>query len=117
MISEQLARALAQNAAQALGLLAALGFIFGITRWRKALRKDYLLSFLVFLFGTAVSQAPVMIAGMTGWGVDMILLSAAGRLTQDIGAVLFIRACLAGVCADWIWKAIVLGAAVLVLVT
>lgn len=108
MVSLDLASAIARNAAQALGLLAFAGFTVGLFRWRHARRKDFLLAFIVFLLGTTIAQLPVQIGGMTGWNADLVLLSGIGRVTQDVGAVLFIRASLVGECPPWGWKSIVL---------
>lgn len=108
LMSLEAASAIARNAAQALGLICFAGFLAGLVRWPHAKRLDFLLAFLVFMFGTVVAQLPVYIGGMTGWGVDLVLLSGVGRWTQNLGGALFIRVMLLGQCPPWTWKAIVL---------
>lgn len=101
------------NAAQALGFLAFAGVITGMIRWRHAGRRDLLLAVIIFLLGTFIAQLPVHIGGMVNWSADMILLSAAGRLIQVLGAVLFIRASLQDEWPDWAWMIVVTAVALL----
>lgn len=106
-ISMRLAAAIGENAAEALALLAVAGVVSGLLRWHKAARRDFMASFIIFLLGTALAQLPVYLGGMVGWGVDLIVVSAAGRLVQNLGAVLFIRASLRDECGPWGWRTIV----------
>lgn len=106
----------AKFAALALGLFSVAGFFAGLWRIRSALRLDLLLAWIVLAAGTTVAQSPVYIGGMTGWGVDLVTLSGAGRALQCLGVVLFVRGVFRGVCSDWGWRAIavfVLGLAAL----
>jgi hypothetical protein len=107
MIDPKVVSMIANNTAQALGLLAAAGLIAGIVRWRYAVRRDLLFSFIVFLLGTFVAQLPVHIGGMVGWGSALILLATAGRLIQLLGSILFLRASLRDHCPWWGWMAVV----------
>lgn len=101
------------NAAQALGFLAFAGVITGLIYWRHAVRRDLLTAVIIFLLGTFIAQLPVHIGGMVNWSVNMILLSAVGRLIQVLGSVLFIRASLQGKWPDWVWMMVVLAVALL----
>lgn len=104
------ASAIAKNAAECLGMLALAGALAGMWRWPGARRRDFLAAFIVFLLGTFVAQLPVLIAGMTGWGIEMVALSAFGRVVQNIGAALFIWAALRDVCGPWGWVAVLAAA-------
>lgn len=98
---------IATNTAQALCLLAAAGALAGMIRWPNAARHDFLLSFIVFLWGTFIAQLPVHLGGMVGWGPGLILLATIGRLVQLIGSILFMRASLRDYCRWWGWIAVV----------
>ncbi len=100
--------ALGVNSSQALALLALVGFGAGLFRWRAAARRDFLLAFLIFLFGSAVREVPVYFVGMQGWSLDWVLLSGVARLVQLVGVVLFVRAALRDHCGPWGWWAVVL---------
>lgn len=101
------------NAAEALGFLSFAGVITGMIRLRDAARRDLLLAVIIFLLGTFIAQLPVHFSGMVNWSADMILLSAAGRLIQVLGGVLFIRASLRGEWPDWAWMIVVVAVALL----
>jgi hypothetical protein len=107
MIDPKTVSLIANNTAQALGLLAAAGVIAGLIRWPRAVRKDLLFAFLVFLFGTFIAQLPVHIGGMVGWGPGLILLATAGRFIQLLGSIFFLRAALRDYCAWWGWISVV----------
>ena len=102
-ITMEQAAAFSRNAAQALGLMAFVGMLAGLARWKHAARKDFLLSFIIFLLGTVISQVPVHLGGMTGWGPDLVFLSGVGRMVQNLGAALFIVASLRDHCPRWGW--------------
>lgn len=105
--------ALGVNTSQALALLALIGVGAGLLRWRNATRRDFLLAFLIFLFGTALREVPVYFAGMSAWSINWVLLSGISRVVQLIGVVLFVRASLRDHCGPWGWKAVVFGVLIL----
>lgn len=107
-ISLRTAADIGENAAEVLALLAMAGVASGLRRWHKVSRKDFMASFIIFLLGTTLAQLPVYVGGMVGWGVDLIVVSAIGRLVQNLGAVLFIRASLRDECGPWGWRATVI---------
>lgn len=113
MINSAMLGSIAVNAAQALGLLSIAGVMAGMIRWRRAARRDLLLSVIVFLFGTGIAQIPIQLSGASNWPPEMVYFSALGRLVQVLGAVLFIRASLRGEWPDWGWKFVVLAIALM----
>lgn len=102
-ITMEQAATFSRDAAQALGLMAFVGMLAGLARWKHAARKDFLFAFIVFLLGTVIAQVPVHIGGMTGWGPDLVFLSGVGRMVQNVGAALFIVASLRDRCPRWGW--------------
>lgn len=99
-----------KNAAECLGVMAIVGAVVGLFRLRTAARRDFILAWFVVMMGTVIVQVPVYLGGMTGWGVDLVFLSAVGRIVQNIGAILFVRAVLRDVCPAWAWKVFAAGA-------
>lgn len=108
----EIASAYSRNAAQALGLFAVAGFVAGLLQMRDAVRPDLLAAWIVLAAGTALAQLPVQLAGMTGWGVEMVSLSGTARTIQCLGVILFVRGVFRDKCGGWPWAivtAVVLG--------
>ena len=103
---------LTANASQMLGLLAVVGVLAGAYRWRSAVRRDFLFSFMVFLAGTALRELPVLLGGVSGWSPELVALSGAARVLQIAGAVLFVRVALREACGEWGWISVLFVACV-----
>lgn len=97
------ASAIGRHAAETVALFSVAGMLAGLWRYRWAERPDLLRAVLVFLLGTAIAQLPVYIGGMTGWGPDLVLVSAIGRYIQCAGCALFVRGSLKGQAPPWAW--------------
>ena len=111
MIDEQSVVWFSRNVAEMLMILAAVGALTGLLRWRNAQRKDFITAFIIFLTFTALRELPVFLGGMSAWSVELIALSGACRVGQIVGAVLFTRAALRDKCPPWAWVTVVLAAA------
>lgn len=88
------ASAIGKNAAECLAALALVGAVVGVFRYHRAARTDFVAAWIVVMIGAFVTQIPVYLGGMTGWGANLVLLSAIGRIIQFVGAILFVRAVL-----------------------
>lgn len=84
----------ARNLSEALGILAAVGVLAGLNRWRSVPRgrRLFLLAFIVSLAGMAVRELPVSIWGVVAWPAAALWLSALGRAIQVLGAGIFMWA-------------------------
>lgn len=101
------ASAIGKNASECLAMLAVVGALVGIFRYRRAVRSDFVAAWIVVMVGVFVSQVPVYLGGMVGWGADLVLLSAIGRIIQITGAILFVRAVLRDECSPVAWVMVV----------
>lgn len=86
---------------QALGVLAFVGSLAAVYRWDKAVRRDFLLAFIMFMIGTSLREGVVYHWGNNQWGELPLIMSALARGLQLIGAVLFIRYATKDVCPMW----------------
>ena len=89
------------QSSQMLGVLAFAGAAAGWYRWDKAIRRDFLLAFILFLAGTGLREVPVYIWGLKDWPDLAFCISAAARLFQLAGAFLFLRYALRDICPPW----------------
>lgn len=90
-----------QQTSQALGFLSFIGVIAAAIRWEKAVRKDILLAFAIYLLGASLREAVVYYYGGGRWTEAAYLLSGTARLVQLAGVVLFLRAALSDHCPPW----------------
>lgn len=94
---------------EALGILCIVGVLTGIIRWKQALRRDILFSFMIILAATACREFVVYSWGMSAWPPLAVLLSGFARLGQLAGAIMFIRATVKDRCPEWVvWAMMVL---------
>lgn len=107
-----MAEILIRNTSEFLALLCIAGLAACLARWPTSRRRAYLLAFGAFLGGTLMREAAVWFYGPTGWPVEALYLSAAGRAAQIFGSMLFVRAALRDYCGEWGWIAIVAAAAI-----
>lgn len=112
MIDLATASAFSKNASEMLGVLAFFGILMGVLRWQHALRRDFVVAWIVVMTGIFMTQLPVYIGGMTGWGAELVLLSGISRSVQIVGSALFARAVLWGECSPVV-LVFVIGAAAL----
>lgn len=101
-----------QNASELLALLCVAGLGAALFRWRRAVRRDFLLAFILFLLGALGREVIVWAYGITGWPLTASHWSAAARGLQIVGAVLFVRVSLRDVCGEWGWILVVVAASV-----
>jgi len=87
---------------EALAIICIIGVFTGIMRWKQALRRDILLSFMVILTATACREFVVYSWGMSTWPPLAVLLSGFARLGQLVGAIMFIRSTVKGHCPEWV---------------
>ncbi len=97
---------LMRNASELLALLCVAGVVAAMMRWKTAVRRDFLLAFIVFLAGVAMREMVVYRYGVTGWPTDALWWSAVARLVQITGAALFVRAAMREACGEWGWIAV-----------
>lgn len=91
------------NTSELLALLCGAGILACGFRWRTANRRDFLLSFGIFLIGTLIREIVVYHYGIASWPADALAWSGMGRLVQIVGAALFVRASLRHACGEWGW--------------
>lgn len=86
---------------QALGVLGLCGALAAAYRWNKAIRKDFLMSFIFFMVGTSLREGVVYHWGNQQWGDLPLMLSALSRLMQVVGSIMFIRYATKDICPPW----------------
>lgn len=90
-----------QQTSQALGFLSLLGVLAAAVRWNRAVRKDILLAFAIYLLGSSVREAVVYYFSGIGWTPGAYFTSGSARVIQLLGVILFLRATLSDHCAPW----------------
>jgi len=98
------------NSSEFLAFLCLAGIFSALIRWPKARRRDLLLAFAIFLGGTFLREWVVYWFSPTDWPEEALILSAAARILQIVGAALFVRGALLSKCGEWGWIAVVLAA-------
>jgi hypothetical protein len=102
------------EASQALFFLCIVGMIAAGIRFHHAMRRDLLLSFGIYLLGSAMREAVVYHYGGIGWDDTAMLVSGSARVVQLVGVLLFIRAAVREHCPPWVFAALLVIVALLV---
>lgn len=106
-VDMDVAKFVANNAAQAIALMAFPAAALMLARWNNFVRKDYAVAFFLSLYSMIVMQVPVHVGGMTGWDANLVLLSGIGRWMFYLSAALFAHAMLKAECKPWEWGVVV----------
>ena len=86
---------------QALGILALIGVGAAAVRWKRAVRRDLLLAFGIYLLGSSIRESVVYYYGGQNWDETALLLSGLSRVVQLVGVTLFIWGAVREHCAPW----------------
>lgn len=106
-VTDEIAKFIASNAAQAIALIAFPAAALMLAKWGNFVRKDYAAAFFLALYAMIILQVPVYVGGMTGWDAHLVLLSGVSRWMLYASAVMFARAMLKVECHPVGWIVVV----------